>query len=257
MPKDSTRRRFLTAAGTGTMAAIAGCLGGGDSDPDDSGPGNTDDTGGESGSTDNTDEQASGGTLQMMATGAIQTLDPINAKGSGAGYNQYNQQLLYFPDGQKPPEAALAQEYEISEDGLTYTFTLREDATFHDGSSVTAQDVVYSFRRLAESDNSRNRDDIVGDTLVLEHEKDATLSEPTDEETLADVVPESLGIEAVDESTVEMRLRQPFEFTLYQIAGGAFSILPENAVGDIEGYDGQFEYNEFFSTQGSGPTYAA
>lgn len=262
MPEDSTRRRFLTAAGTGTIAAIAGCLGGDDSSSDDgSGNGDTDNTNGNDNTngdddTGNTDEQ-SGGTLQMMATGAIQTLDPINAKGSGAGYNQYNQQLLYFPDGQEPPEAALAEEYEVSGDGLTYTFTLRDDATFHDGSNVTAQDVVYSYRRLAESENSRNRDDIVGDTLILEHEKDATLSEPTDEETLADVVPGSLGIEAVDERTVEMRLRQPFEFTLYQIAGGAFSVLPENAVGDIEGYDGQFGYNEFFSTQGSGPTYAA
>ena len=192
----------------------------------------------------------------MMTTGSIQTLDPINAKGSGAGYNQYNQQLMYFPDGQYPPEPALAEGYDVSEDGLTYTFDLREDATFHDGSDVTAQDVVYSYRRLAESSNSRNRDDIIGETLTIDHEKDASLSEPTDEKTLADVVPGSLAVEAVDDYTFEMTLRSPFEYTLFQIAGGAFAIIPEGSVGDIEGYDGEYSYNEFFSTEGDGPTFA-
>lgn len=259
-----TRRGFLTAAGTGTVAAVAGCLGNGDSDgdentgADDTGDGTADDSGADN-TGDSTDESSdtSGGTLQLMATGSIQTLDPTNAKGSGAGYNQYNQQLMYFPDGEFPPEPALVEGYDISDDGLTYTFNLRQGAMFHDGSEVTAQDIVYSYRRLAESENSRNKDDIVGETLILEHEKDPSLSEPTDEETLEDVVPESLGIEAVDDYTVEMRLEQPFEFTLFQIAGGAFAILPENSVGDIEGYDGEYEYNEFFSTQGNGPTFAA
>jgi peptide/nickel transport system substrate-binding protein len=192
----------------------------------------------------------------MMADGSIQTLDPISAKGSGAGYNQYNQQLMYFPDGEYPPEPGLATGYDVSNDGLTYTFDLREDVTFHDGSEFTADDVVYSYRRLAESPNSRNKDDIVGQTLTIEHEKDQTLSEPTDEETLDDVVPGSLAVEAVDDYTFEMTLASPFEYTLFQIAGGAFSILPENAVGDIEGYDGEYAYNEFFSTQGNGPTFA-
>ncbi|OGG49637.1 hypothetical protein A2763_03075 [Candidatus Kaiserbacteria bacterium RIFCSPHIGHO2_01_FULL_54_36] len=38
----------------------------------------------------------------------------------------------------------LASHYEVSEDGTTYTFTLREDATFHDGSPVTADDVIFT-----------------------------------------------------------------------------------------------------------------
>lgn len=260
----STRRGFLTAAGTGTVAAVAGCLGNGDSDGDentgvdDTGDGTADDSSaGNTGESTDESSDTSGGTLQLMATGSIQTLDPTNAKGSGAGYNQYNQQLMYFPDGEFPPEPALAEGYDISDDGLTYTFNLRQGVTFHDGSEVTAQDVVYSYRRLAESPNSRNKDDIVGETLIVEHEKDASLSEPTDEETLEDVVPGSLGVEAVDDYTVEMRLEQPFEFALFQIAGGAFAILPENSVGDIEGYDGEYEYNEFFSTEGNGPTFAA
>ena len=39
---------------------------------------------------------------------------------------------------------ALASDYEVSDDGLTYTFTLREGVTFHDGQELTPQDVVWS-----------------------------------------------------------------------------------------------------------------
>ena len=257
MPEDSTRRSFLAAAGTGVAAALAGC---GGNAPDETATESPTDAP-EGGSEDTATEEPegtpqSGGTLQMMATGSIQTLDPINAKGSGAGYNQYNQQLMMFPDGEYPPEPALATDYELSDDGLTYTFTLREDATFHNGDDVTAQDAVYSFRRLAESDNSRNKDDIVGETMTIDHEKDATIAEPQDEKTLDDIVPGSLAVEAVDDYTFEVTLRSAFTWTPFQIAGGTFAILPENSVGDIEGYDGEYAYNEFFSTQGDGPTFA-
>jgi peptide/nickel transport system substrate-binding protein len=248
MPEDQTRRSFLAAAGTGVAAALAGCGGNAPDQTDTEPP--TDETGGGSDdtATEGSGTPMAGGTLQTMATGSVQTLDPINAKGSGAGYNQYNQQLFQFPDGEEPPEAGLAEDYELSDDGLTYTFHLREDATFHNGDDVTAEDVVYSYRRLAGSDNSRNRDDIIGDTMTVVHEKD-----PEDSDTLADYVPESLGVEATGDYTVEMTLESEFKWTLFQIAGGAFAILPANSVGDIEGYDGEYTYNEFFSTEGDGP----
>jgi peptide/nickel transport system substrate-binding protein len=44
----------------------------------------------------------------------------------------------------------LATEYTISDDGLTYTFTIADGVTFHDGSPLTSADVVYSFNRLKE-----------------------------------------------------------------------------------------------------------
>jgi peptide/nickel transport system substrate-binding protein len=49
-----------------------------------------------------------------------------------------------------PPELSpwLAESHTVSDDGLTWEFTLRDGATFHDGSPVTADDVVYSFDRL-------------------------------------------------------------------------------------------------------------
>ena len=78
---------------------------------------------------------------------------------------------------------SLAEDWEISDDKLTYTFTLREGVTFHDGSDMTAEDVVASMERVkAESTGSplASRLDAVEDidasddrTIVL------TLSEPS------------------------------------------------------------------------------
>lgn len=62
---------------------------------------------------------------------------------------------LNFYDGlyrwvDNPPEIIpwLATSHEVSEDGLTWTFQLRDDVPFHDGSIMTAEDVVYSVERL-------------------------------------------------------------------------------------------------------------
>jgi peptide/nickel transport system substrate-binding protein len=57
--------------------------------------------------------------------------------------------LVTFPvDSAAEIQPALAESWEISEDGLTYTFTLREGATFSDGSPVTAEDVAFTFNRM-------------------------------------------------------------------------------------------------------------
>lgn len=57
------------------------------------------------------------------------------------------------PDGR--PELALAERYDLSEDGLTWTFTLRE-AQWSDGRAITADDVVYSFSARGESGDGRS-----------------------------------------------------------------------------------------------------
>ncbi len=72
---------------------------------------------------------------------------------------------------------ALASDYDVSADGLTYTFTLREGVTFHDGQALTPQDVVWSLQTrkdtAAWSDSARlaNVSSIVADgqkiTLTL------------------------------------------------------------------------------------------
>ena len=56
---------------------------------------------------------------------------------------------LYRYEG-NPPQLKpwLAESYTVSPDGLTYEFKLRRGAKFHDGGEITAEDVVYSFRRV-------------------------------------------------------------------------------------------------------------
>jgi peptide/nickel transport system substrate-binding protein len=55
---------------------------------------------------------------------------------------------LVFPNAAGGVDPWVAESWEVSEDGLTYTFQLRQDVKFHDGSDLTAGDVVYSFDRL-------------------------------------------------------------------------------------------------------------
>ena len=59
---------------------------------------------------------------------------------------------LIEPDENLEMQPALAEDWEISEDQLTWTFHLREDVSFHDGSPFTAADVVYSYERIMNED---------------------------------------------------------------------------------------------------------
>lgn len=73
--------------------------------------------------------------------------DPATTHGTGdklafSGLVAFDPRLNLIPD--------LAQTWSISSDGLTYTFTLRPNATFHDGRKVNAQDVIYSWERAAD-----------------------------------------------------------------------------------------------------------
>ena len=261
MSEDTTRRRFLTAAGSGVAAALAGCSG---NQPDEQStdtatetPSSTD----TATATPESEREYTGGTLQLASDGPVQTLDPVNAKGSGAGFNQYNSSLMTFENGDLPPVADLATDYEVSDDGLTYTFQLREGVTFHDGQELTAQDFVYSWERLAGAEETRNADDVVGNTFTLKHEKQSGM------DGVAAYIPGTLAVEAVDDYTFRFTMASQFTGTLSQVAGGAFAPIPEGAVAypkdyqDHEGVDGliwegEYEYNEYFSTDGDGPLFA-
>lgn len=78
------------------------------------------------------------------------SLDPHKAVAAGTKevlFNVYEGLLKPDPDGNIYP--AVAESYEVSEDGKTYTFTLRKGVKFHDGSTVTAEDVKYSLEKAA------------------------------------------------------------------------------------------------------------
>ena len=96
----------------------------------------------------------------------------------------------------------LATEYEISEDGLTWTFQIREDAYFTDGVQVKASDVVFTFLTAKESQSSL-------DLTFLE------------------------TAENIDETTVVFRLNTPTSTFLHTLA--TTGIVPEHAYDDNYG----------------------
>ncbi|MBE5895440.1 MAG: ABC transporter substrate-binding protein [Lachnospiraceae bacterium] len=78
------------------------------------------------------------------------SLDPHVVSAAGTReilFNIYEGLLKYDSTGSL--NCAIAESYDISDDNVTYTFTLREGVKFHDGSTVTVEDVIYSIERCA------------------------------------------------------------------------------------------------------------
>ena len=87
--------------------------------------------------------------LDMQGVGSNQTVN-------GLSWNCYDRLMTYaaktLPDGTLSYDRAtlapeLAESWQVASDGMSCTFKLRKDATFHDGTPVTAKDVKWSFDR--------------------------------------------------------------------------------------------------------------
>lgn len=95
-----------------------------------------------------------GSTLRVVPYADLRNLDPIWTTATITqthGYMIYD--TLFAMDENLEPQPQMVDGFEVSDDGLTYTFDLREGLTFHDGSPVEAQDVVASLERWAARDN--------------------------------------------------------------------------------------------------------
>ncbi len=87
---------------------------------------------------------------KLVVTGDVETLDPhikYDVPAALFNLNIYDNLLRYQGN---PPKIVpwLAERYEISADGMTWTFYLRKGVKFHDGSELIAEDVVYTLDRL-------------------------------------------------------------------------------------------------------------
>ena len=83
------------------------------------------------------------------------SLDPYQITAAGTREVLFNvYEGLVKPDTDGNFVDAVASEHEISEDGLTYTFTLRDGVIFHNGEKVTVDDVLYSFETCAATTTS-------------------------------------------------------------------------------------------------------
>ncbi len=132
-----------------------------------------------------------------------QTLDPHRAEGVPAANvlrDLFEGLTTTAPDGRIVPGAA--GRWDISRDGLTYTFYLRPDGRWSNGDPLTADDFVYSFRRSVNPDTAA----AYGRMLAPIENAESILA--------GDLPPERLGVEALNERTVQIRLQHPTPYFL-------------------------------------------
>ena len=106
------------------------------------------------------------------------------------------QRLVKYKPGTTEVEGALSTGWKASEDQKEWTFTLTDNATFSDGTPVTAEAVKLSFERLLKIGQGPS-----------------------------EAFPKDLRIEAVDDRTVKFTLSQPFAPFLYTLANDGASII--------------------------------
>ncbi|EZH67520.1 ABC transporter substrate-binding protein [Bacillaceae bacterium JMAK1] len=99
-----------------------------------------------------TESEQDGGTINIAYGANPQTLDPhltTNQATRDVSRQIYEQLLVLNEDYEVVP--SLAEDYEVSDDGLTYTFQLREGVLFHNGEEMVASDVVASMQKWLEN----------------------------------------------------------------------------------------------------------
>lgn len=136
---------------------------------------------------------------------------------------------LYREDADGNFVPSLAEGYTVSDDQLTYTFTLKDGITFADGTPITAEDVVFSWTRALDPVNA------------FEYAYQLYYIKGGAEFNAGEGTAEGLALKAVDEKTVEVTLTTPAPyfvsltgFTTYGIVSKAFVEAQEKYGADIE-----------------------
>jgi len=130
-------------------------------------------------------EPTSGGELTFAIATSPDTLDP-HASGLAVSFRVIKTifETLVFQGADNKVEPWLATSWDISEDGKTYTFKLREDVSFHDGTKFNAEAVKYNFDRIFDPETKAATpvaymDKVKSVEAVDEHTVKITLSEPS------------------------------------------------------------------------------
>lgn len=188
---------FLSMAMVAGLATGCGTPGGGKSDGD----------------------SADGRVFRYAVNTLPTTLDPT--KGQSIGDNEIQhaitEGLTRNTAGDVKP--GIAESWDESEDGLTYTFHLRKDAKWSDGEPITAADFEYSWKRLVNPETASPYA-FIGDCLK---------NGQAIEQGKMDV--EELGVKAVDDTTLEVTLEHPTSYFLSLIgSSGQFAPLRQDIV---------------------------
>jgi ABC-type transport system substrate-binding protein len=156
-------------------------------------------------------------TLAGSAQGPL-TLDPALLRDVESSFlaRQIFRGLVSLDDALQP-QPELAERIEISADGLRYTFSLRSNAVFHDGSPITAQAVADSLNRAC---------DPALDSAGVGLPAETYLSDIAGaEDRLRGAAPSIAGIGVLDVSTLQLTLAHPSADFLYKLAGAPAEVV--------------------------------
>lgn len=164
------------------------------------------------------DEPVTKDTFIVAIPAEIMTLNPMKVNdswGAMAILNVHDPLVRLDEYGELQP--ALAKDWEISDDGLEYTFYLQENVRYHDGTPFKAEDVKYTLERAME--------------------------EPSGRRFTAGFV----GVDVIDDNTVVLKLENPMAATLNYLAQANNCIVSEDVMDKV----GQDEYKS--KPSGTGP----
>lgn len=111
---------------------------------------------------------------------------------------------LFRLDANHEPQPALAESYTVSDDGLVYTFTLREGLQWSNGTALTAKDFVFAWLKQMSADATNGYNFIMTDYIVngLEYGEGTATAD-------------QVGVKALDDRTLEVTIKNPTPYFLY------------------------------------------
>ena len=172
------------------------------------------------------DAKPAGKTLVYCSEASPEGFDPGQYTGGNtfdaSGHAVYNQ-LVSFVNGTTDVEPGLAEKWDISGDGLTYTFTLRKGVKFHTTKFFTptrdfnADDVVFTLDRMFNTQNAFRK----ANPAEFPYAVDTGMAENV------------AKVEKVDDYTVKMTMKKPDPDVTIKIAMPSFSILSAEYAGKL------------------------
>ena len=169
--------------------------------------------------------------LNVMIEVEVASLDPQLAT-DGTSFEviaDYTDGLMQM-DAEGQAVEALAESYEVSEDGCTYTFHIREDANWSNGDPVTANDFVFAWQRAADPATASEYSYMMSDIGQIKNAAEIIAGEKDKSE---------LGVTAVDEKTLKVELNVPVPYflslmyfpTFYPVNQAFYESLAEGTFG--------------------------
>ena len=150
--------------------------------------------------------ESAGGDLNVMLETPVESLDPQQAT-DGTAFEviaDYTDGLMQMDaDGQAVN--ALAESVDVAEDGLTYTFHIREDANWSNGEPVTAADFVFAWQRAVDPEVASEYSYMLSDIGQIVNAQD--IIDGTKDKS-------ELGVKAVDDKTLEVKLNVSVSYFL-------------------------------------------